>query len=845
MKTISFTVRANVPPPLEPLAALANNLWLSWNFDAVKLFMRLDSEVWEESRQNPVLALGRVSQQRLEQMAADTAFTDELGRVYDRFRDYLSRPRWYKGEAAPVIAYFSMEYGLDVSLPVYSGGLGMLSGDHLKTASDLGLPLVGVGLLYRQGYFKQYLSPDGFQQESYPENDWHNMPVRQVLDARGQPRSIEVEMGKTRVAAQIWEVRVGRVSAYLLDTNIEANAPQERMITATLYGGDRETRIRQEILLGVGGIRALEAMGIEVAVAHMNEGHSAFLALERIRLLMAGGGLSFKEARQALWPANVFTTHTPVPAGNECFSPELMAKYWSNFAAGLGLSWRDFMALGRLRRDDESEPFCMTVLALKLSAYTNGVSRLHGRVSRTMWAGLWPSLPLAEVPIRGLTNGVHPRTWISHDMLDLLDRTLGNGFEHDPADGDAWQRIGKVPAEELFRVHELRREKLVSFVRSQLRRQYARQGKTGAELESAGEALSPRTLTISFARRFATYKRANLLLRDRERLIRLLTDSERPIQLIFAGKAHPHDLEGKEIIRELVHFAAAPQLANRIVFMEDYDMTAARYLVSGSDVWLNTPRRPQEASGTSGMKAAVNGVLNLSVLDGWWAEGYQPEYGWAIGGGEEYGDPGLQDEVESKALYDLLEREIIPLFYERGPKDLPREWVRRMKAAMAGLGARFGSHRMLLEYAQEFYCPALEKQALFARDNFQRPRELAAYLEKLEAAWSQIQVVSVSVPGKSIYTVGEEIHARAQVKLGGLSPEQVSVRLYTGTLSSTGEIEGARDLEMEPVAVADGLHEYAARIKTERTGRQGYRLRVLPRHDDLVHAYLPGFIYWA
>jgi starch phosphorylase len=844
MKTISFTVKANVPASLQPLAELANNLWLSWNFDAVKLFMHLDGEIWEKTRYNPTLTLSLVSQQRLEQVAADDSFGEALKRVYGRFQEYLSRPCWYKGADKPVIAYFSMEYGLDVSLPVYSGGLGMLSGDHLKTASDLGLPLVGVGLLYRQGYFQQYLSADGFQQESYPENDWYNMPVHQVAGPEGRPLSIEVEMGKTRVAAQIWVVRVGRVSLYLLDTNIEANPQAERMITATLYGGDRETRIRQEILLGVGGIRALKALGIEVGVAHMNEGHSAFLALERIRMLMAGKGLGFQEARQALWPASVFTTHTPVPAGNECFSAELMTKYFTAYAAELGLSWRDFMGLGRIRPDDEGEPFCMTVLALRLSAYANGVSRLHSRVSRTMWAGLWPELPLKEVPIRGITNGVHPRTWISHDMLDMLDRAIGPDFEQEPA-AAAWERVAKVSDEQLFRAHEIRREKLVTFVRSRLRQQLLRQGKTGAALESVEKVFSPRILTISFARRFATYKRANLLLKDRERLIRLLTATEHPIQLIFAGKAHPHDLEGKEIIRELVHFASTPQLCNRIVFLEDYDMTAARYLVSGSDVWLNTPRRPLEASGTSGMKAAANGVLNLSVLDGWWSEGYQAEYGWAIGRGEEYSDPGLQDEVESKALYDLLEREIIPLFYDRGRNGLPREWARRMKAAMAGLGARFNSHRMLLEYAEDFYYPALKRHAQFFRDDFRRPRELAVYLDKLEAGWSQVQVVNISVPEQRIYTVGEMIPATVRVKLGNLNPEEVSVSLYYGPLSSTGEIEGAEDLELEPAGVQAGVYEYSADIKTERTGRQAFRVRVLPRHKDLVHAYLPGFIHWA
>ncbi len=707
MNITTYTVKPKLPESLQPLAEIARNLWLSWNFDAVSLFIRLDYDTWLHSQQNPARMLGMVSQDRLEKMATDDSYLAALKEVYDKFLRYKEGDTWYKGAHQDMVAYFSMEYGMDVSLPIYSGGLGILSGDHMKTSSDLGLPLVGVGLLYRQGYFKQELNADGYQQEAYPENDWYNMPVERKLAPDGTALTIAIDLAGRRTLAQIWEVRVGRSSLFLLDTNIEANDPDLRDITATLYGGDRETRLRQELLLGVGGIRALRTLGINPAVTHMNEGHAAFLGLERIRELMAERGFTFAEAREALWPTNIFTTHTPVPAGNERFSIDLIEKYFHSWARDLGLSWKDFLALGREQAYNDHESFCMTVLALRLAAYANGVARLHGAVSREMWQGLWPALPVAEIPIGHITNGVHPRTWVSNNMVDLLDRYFGPHFEEQPTDLAIWNRMDRISDEELWRTHERRRERLVSFARDRIRRQLKRNGATENRIHEAEDALSPYTFTISFARRFATYKRATLLFRDPARLLRLLQDADRPIQLIFAGKAHPHDLPGKDLIREIVHFAEEHDVVSRIVFLEDYDMTMSRYLTSGADLWLNTPRRPLEASGTSGMKAAMNGVLNCSVMDGWWDEAYKPDIGWAIGRGEQYDDSNLQDDVESKALYDLLEREIVPLFYQRGRDGLPREWIKRMKTCMREIGQSMSSHRMLMDYANSFYFPAL------------------------------------------------------------------------------------------------------------------------------------------
>lgn len=845
MKIISHTVKPKIPESLLPLEEMAHNLWISWNFDAIMLFIRLDYEVWSQTNQNPAKMLGMVSQERFEQMASDDSFLAAMREVYEKFCAYRDGHKWYKGEYKRVVAYFSMEYGMDISLPIYSGGLGVLSGDHMKTSSDMALPLVGVGLLYRQGYFRQYLNADGFQLEEYPENDWYNMPVRQCVDDRGENIKISVEMAGENIIAQLWEVKVGRSQLYLLDTNIEENSPANRLITAALYGGDKETRIRQEILLGIGGYRALKALGINPAVTHMNEGHAAFLGLERIRELMAERGFNFAQALQALWPTNIFTTHTPVPAGNERFSIELMDKYFPGWAKELGLEWKAFLALGRENEDDNTETFCMTVLALKFSAYANGVSKLHGEVSRDMWKNIWPGLPKDEIPIGHVTNGVHPRTWISYTMLELLDRYFGPSFAEEQCRLDIWDRIDRISDEELWRTHERRRERLVAFVRDRLRRQMKRLGVSDKGLARADDALSPYTLTLSFARRFATYKRGNLLLSDPDRLIRLLSDPKRPIQIVFAGKAHPHDLPGKEIIKELVHFSRRDDVQGRLVFLEDYDMTMSRYMTSGSDVWLNTPRRPMEASGTSGMKAGMNGVLNCSVLDGWWAEGYGIENGWAVGKGEEYQDEELQDSIESRDLYDLLESDLLPMFYERGRDNLPREWIRWMKNSIRDTGKNFCTHRMLMDYYSQYYEPALENARIFEEGGYAQARDIGDYLGKLRASWGGITVESINSTALPVMNRGDEIEVSANLRLGGLDPSLLCVELYYGPLSSQGQITQPRRLEMEATGSRDGLYSYSTKLVCELSGQQGYAVRVLPKHKDLVHPYIPGLLTWG
>jgi len=846
MNISTYTVKPKLPNALKALEEIARNLWLSWNYDSVQLFIRLDFDVWVKSQQNPIKALGMVSQERLAQAAEDDSYLAALEQVYNRFQKYKKAETWYKGSKKEMVAYFSMEYGMDVSLPIYSGGLGILSGDHMKTSSDMGLPLIGIGLLYRQGYFTQMLNADGFQQESYPENDWYNMPVELKCDKDGNALKISVDLAGQEAFAQIWEVKVGRSSLYLLDTNIQENPHDIRNITATLYGGDKETRIRQEVLLGIGGVRALRALGINPAVCHMNEGHAAFLVLERVREIMIEKSFNFYEALEAVWPTLIFTTHTPVPAGNERFEIALLEKYFKNWTGILGISWKDFLALGRERPNDEHESFCMTVLALKCAAYANGVSALHGVVSRNMWKELWPGLPLEEVPIYHVTNGVHPRTWVSSGMQNLLDRYLGPSFEDEPTDLSIWNRMDRISDEELWRTHERRREQLVVFARDRIRAHLKRTGAVERRLQQAEDALSPYVLTVAFARRFATYKRGNLLFRDPERLLKLLKDNERPLQLIFAGKAHPMDMPGKELIREILHFAEKNDVQNRIVFIENYDITMARYLTSGADVWLNTPRRPLEASGTSGMKAAMDGVLNCSVLDGWWDEAYNPEVGWAIGQGEQYEDDQLQDEIESKALYDLLERDIIPLFYTRGRDNLPREWIKRMKVCMKEIGQSMSSHRMLMDYSEKFYFPALKNYRRIIKDDYAESKALAAYIFKLQGSWDKIKILKVESNAKPVMQRGDSLTVNASIDLSGLSPEDVQVELYHGSVSNQNqEISNARYAEMKAQNQEGTAWVYQIRIECSDTGQQGHTVRILPKHDALIHPYRCGFVKWA
>ena len=847
MKIREFQVRPNIPPAIAPLREIAMNLWFSWNWEAVQLFMRLNPTLWEQCYQNPVLMLGSLSQEELEAAAADESFVANVRRVQEHLLQYRKAQAWFQerhGEETRFqVAYFSCEYGIDEGLPIYSGGLGVLSGDHLKSASDLGLPLVGVGLLYQKGYFRQILNLDGWQRELYPDNDWYNMPVSIERDPEGRDRSIELSIAGETVRARIWRVQVGRIPLYLLDSNVPENSPGAREITGTLYGGDREMRIRQEILLGIGGIRALRALGLSPTVFHMNEGHSAFLALERIRAHMEEDGLSFPEAREHVFATNVFTTHTPVPAGNELFSTELMRKYLQPMAEQLGLPWQEFLGFGQLA-SAKTPDFGMTVLALRTAAFLNGVSRLHASTSRRMWRDLWPGLEESEVPIRSITNGIHTRSWLSHEMADLFARYFGPRFFERPADHSVWDRVDSIPPVELWKSHEVRRERLVFFVRKRLKAQLTRQGAGLPSLRSAEEVLHPEALTIGFSRRFATYKRANLLLRQPDRLIRMLTDQDRPVQILFAGKAHPQDLPAKELIKSVVHFASDPRLRHRLVFLEDYDINVARYMVQGVDIWLNTPRRPQEASGTSGMKAAANGALNVSILDGWWCEGYSMETGWAIGSGEVYGDPEEQDQVESEALFNLLETEVIPLFYERDKGGLPRQWIGMMKASMRKLGAGFNSLRMVQEYTERAYLPAHRAGSRLAEREFAGAKGLASWRSRVTAGWSRISLRVDGGGRRDDVLVGGEVEVIVRANLGPLSAEDVAVEVYYGPFGAADEIRHGEIARAGHVGREGSEEIFRVSVPCKRSGRYGFAARIVPRHPDLVNPFTPLLLTW-
>ena len=844
-----YHVTPCLPQRLQCLNKLSLNLRWSWHHPTIEVFRTMDPDLWEDTGHNPRLVLGRIDQKRLTELSNDEAFLAQMDRASADLDDYLAGAGWFAGahpEARNIrIGYFSAEFGLTECIPNYAGGLGILAGDHLKSASDLGLPLIGVGLLYQGGYFHQYLNPDGWQQETYPINDFYNLPIQPVEDGTGKPLTVHVDFPGRRLAARVWKAQVGRVPLYLLDTNVAENTADDRRVTGALYGGDRELRIQQEIVLGIGGLRALHALDLRPTVCHMNEGHSAFLGPERARLIMAELGLPYHDARQLSAAGNIFTTHTPVAAGFDRFDPGLVDHYFREYCRSLGVSIEQFLGYGRQNGSDSSEPLNMAYLAARHSSYSNGVAKLHGAVTRRMAQSMWAGYPLDEVPIGSVTNGIHTRSWISMEMSNLLTRYLGPQWGEKPADTALWQRVDRIPDQELWRVHQIRRERLVHYARTRLGAQIRQRGGTDAEVTDAGAALSPDVLTIGFARRFATYKRATLLLRDRERLKRILTDPKRPVQILFAGKAHPYDTEGKELIRQIIHFARDPQVRRNVVFLEGYDISVARYLVQGVDVWLNTPRRPNEASGTSGMKLLANGGLNLSILDGWWDEAYDREVGWAIGNGEEYRNADYQDQVEGEALYHLLESEIVPLFYERDAAAIPRGWLAKMKASMKRLSPTYSTTRMVAEYAERFYIPAASRHLRLAGD-MGRLRSLMDWRKRLHICGPEVRITQVDKDGgKSEFQVGSKVQVRARVSLGSLLPDDVRVQAYYGVLNADGQIATGAQVDLTLHESCGGEHFYEGEVECGQSGGCGLSVRVVPFHEDALIPYELPWVKWA
>ncbi|WP_071517369.1 alpha-glucan family phosphorylase [Geitlerinema sp. PCC 9228] len=845
----TFNVSPSLPPQLEKLRKLAYNLHWDWNVETKDLFRRLDRDLWESSRHNPVLMLGTISQERLKEVAEDEGFLAQMERAESQLDDYLRDRRWYrKNRSNPpqseCYAYFSAEFGLTDCMPIYSGGLGVLAGDHLKSASDLGLPLVGVGLLYQEGYFAQYLNADGWQQERYPINDFYNMPLHLERDAEGNELRITVDYPGRQVYARIWRCQVGTVPLYLLDTNIEPNNPYDHDITDELYGGDLDIRIHQEIMLGIGGVRALKVLGYEPSVYHMNEGHSAFLTLERIRCLMQEDGLSFSEAQEVVIASSLFTTHTPVPAGFDMFPPDKVTYYLGHYANIFGMSAEEFLSLGRENPGDLEAPFNMAILAIKMASFINGVSKLHGKVSQEIFKGLWHNLPVQEVPVTSITNGVHARSCVAQPVQELYDRYLGPKWSSAPSDHPLWERIDSIPDDELWRLHERCRSELVVFAREQLQQWMQDIGASPWEIAKAQDVLDPGYLTIGFARRFATYKRATLFLWDLERIKHIMRDKK--VQFVIAGKAHPKDVPGKEMIRDIIHFIREHGMHDHVVFIPDYDIHVCRKMLCGCDVWLNNPRRPREASGTSGMKAAMNGLQNLSILDGWWNEADYVRTGWPIGNGEVYEDREYQDRVEANALYDLLEQEVAPLFYEhRDEEDVPRRWVKKMKDAIRLNTPRFNTARMVREYAFHYF-EASDRYHALTKDKCQPAKELASWKHHLFEHWYEMKIRDIDISAPADIQVNENVAVKALIDLGQLNPQDVQVQLYVGSVNEDGEITDGTPMGMQYQGQnPDNISIYTGNISYDSSGLQGFSLRVLPQHDNLSNVYEPRLILWA
>ena len=826
----SFTVRPKLPGELAPLVDLAMNLRWAWDARTRDVFRWVDPDAWEVTGHDPVRLLGLVSRQRLDELVADAGFMGFLAEVHEELDRHVRSAAWFQGrEGSPLraVAYFSPEFGIAEALPQYSGGLGVLAGDHLKAASSLGVPLVGVGLLYRQGYFRQELNADGWQQERYPELDPHAMAIRPV-----EPEvRVTVDVGGVPVVAQLWRADVGRIRLYMLDTDLDDNDAEGRLITDRLYGGGTEHRIRQEIILGMGGVRALEAVGEPTQVFHTNEGHAGFLGLERIRRLMLDDGLSFPEAIEAVRAGTIFTTHTPVPAGIDQFPRELMEQYFKGWAAECNVAFDDLMDLGHFPGQPATDPFNMAVMGLRLAGAANGVSKLHGHVSRVMFQGLWPDLAADEVPITSVTNGVHGPTWVSAEIEDLLTRHVQPSWSD--ADERAWARVDEIRDDELWRVREQNRERLVAEVRRRLKAAARTRGASESDAAWCEEVFDPNVLTLGFARRFASYKRATLLLSQPERLKAMLLSPDKPVQLVFAGKAHPADDTGKEIIRRIVQFARDPEIRHRIAFVEDYDIALARALYQGCDVWLNNPRRPLEACGTSGEKAALNGALNCSILDGWWDEMFDGENGWAISSAESEPNEEHRDAIEANSLYEILEHQVVPLFYERFEGRVPRRWVRRIKANFRSLGPQVVASRMVRDYVTELYEPAAARTSVLCADGNGRARTLAAWKQKVRSAWPGVRVGTIESDA-TVADLGTERAVEATVFLGSLTPGDVAVELVHGPVGPNGELHEPSRVTMDLAgSSADDGHHYRGSFTCNTAGRYGFAVRVVPNHADL------------
>jgi glycogen phosphorylase len=847
----TYNVVPKLPGELEPLREMVYNLWWTWEPSARKLFRHLDVGLWERTNHNPLRMLQLSRQARLEAVAQDDDFLRELTAVYKKFKAYLSRPDTYgkQRKNGASIAYFSAEFGFHESVPNYSGGLGILAGDHCKSASDLNLDFRAVGLLYRHGYFRQQINKEGWQETVALNQNFHHLPLVEVR-VDDKPLTVSVDLPGRTVFAKVWQLAIGRINLYLLDTDINENNAEDRLITAQLYGGDLEMRIRQEIVLGMGGSRALKAMGIHPDVHHMNEGHAAFLALELIRRGVQDLKLDYYAALQLVASGNIFTTHTPVPAGNDAFSRQLMERYFWEFPGKVGLSFDDFFKLGQASVNP-SDTFSMTILALRTSRHSNGVSALHGEVSRGLWEDVWSGVPQNEVPITSITNGIHTKTWMAPEFSAMYDTYLGD-WEEQLVNPEFWRGVIDIPDNVLWETHQQLKARLIDFVRSRVRLQRERLGESMESIRKANLLLDPEILTVGFARRFATYKRGTLLFSDLDRLRRILANKDQPVQFVFAGKAHPKDDGGKRFIQKVYKFSRESEFEGRIVFIEDYDIYVGRRLTQGVDLWLNNPLRPLEASGTSGMKLPPNGGLNLSVLDGWWCEGYNGKNGWAIGAEikdplDPHLSPEFQSEVDSASLFHILETQVIPLYYAKPDGRLPIAWLQLMRESIRSVTPEFNTHRMVTEYNERLYEPAANKHRELHSDKCAEALEISKWKTQIRKDWPQVRISDVQLTDADLINVivGEKIKVTAKVHLGNIEPKYVRVQAFYGETQNSA-IGKATIIDLDDTKKAgNGDYLYSGEIAATDSGAYGLNVRVIPTNDLLTQAHELRLITWA
>src|SRR6056297_1015237 len=849
----SISVVPHIPERIKGLREIAYSFWNAWNPEVRSLFEDMNPYLWQIVQRNPVRFLKHISQKRLDKASKSEDYLSKYDEVYKKYEHYLKDKKTFfntnevldeEEKDNFLIAYFSAEFGLHESLPIYSGGLGILAGDHVRSASDLGIPLLGVGLLYRNGYFQQKINNQGWQESDYPEYDFADFSVVPIKNDQNEEIKISVPLPDGNLLAKVWKVQIMRSTILLLDTDIKENPPKFREITSQLYGGGQELRIKQEILLGIGGVRAVRMTGYKPSVWHMNEGHSVFMALERIRELVEGKSLTFFEALETIRAKTVFTTHTPVPAGNDAFPLHLMEKYFAHFWSRLSISRKEFLELG-IEKEGDHNLFNLTVFAMNMTAWRNGVSKLHGEVSRSMWKNAWYDIPVQEIPIDHVTNGIHLETWLNNDMRAMYDEYMED-WKFNIPNKEFWKKLDDIPDKVLWNVTNKMKKSMVEFIHQRIKQQRERNGETIEQLREIESILDPDTLTIGFARRFATYKRATLFLKNIERLKNIITNSERPVQFVFAGKAHPADKPGQELIKRVYEITREDPFKNKIVFLENYDMEVARYLVSGVDIWLNTPRRPHEASGTSGQKVPVNGGVNFSVLDGWWVEGYNGNNRWVIGDGREYENTNIQDTVDAVSFYDTLEKEIVPMYYDKNEDDIPARFLEVMRNSMKTNIPRFNTHRMLNDYLNKLYVPANNYGHEIRGNDFKIAKALSVWKRKLNVEWQAVRINtdSMRIEGEEV-PVDMDMEFSAKIFTGDIDPEDLKVELYFARYNIHNNMEGYEVFPMElEKETIHNTYIYRGNAKLKERGRYQYSIRVIPENKNLPHKHDTALIKW-